>query len=99
MKHLGFPVTFLGVQIVKTVSGIILHQQDLVLKILARFGMVDCTPVSTPMDSKVTFDPTMGDSPLFTGEYRQAIGFLQYLVTCSRPDIAVAVFHFVHFYK
>ena len=53
--------------------------------------MLDCSPASTPMDSKVTFEQSMGDSPVFAGEYRQAIGCLQYFVTCSRPDIVVAV--------
>ena len=32
----------------------------------------------------------MAESPKFVGQYQQAIGCLQYLVTCTRPDLAAS---------
>jgi hypothetical protein len=91
MKHLGSPTRFLGIQLQRTSSGFLIHQADLIDRILQRFGVTDVEPASTPMDPKIKFDKCMSGSPSFHGEYRHAVGCLQYLVTCSRPDIAAPV--------
>ena len=60
--------------------------------ILERFGMVDCKPVTTPMELNFkklcgsAARPTLGNAT----EYRQLIGALMFLVN-SRPDICFAV--------
>ena len=71
--------------------GFLIHQADLIDRILQRFGVADVEPASTPMDPKIKFDKCMSGSPSFHGEYRHAVGCLQYLVTCSHPDIAASV--------
>ena len=53
--------------------------------------MQHVTVQSTPMDSKQSFSKLMDESARFNGPYRQAIGCLQYLVTCTRPDLATSV--------
>jgi len=84
MKHLGAPACFLGIQIEHTKLGFLIHQADLIDKILKRFDITDVATASTPMDPKIKFDKSMSGSPSFHGEYQHAIGCLQYLVTCSR---------------
>ena len=92
MKYLGFPTKFLSIQIERMTSGMLIHQSDLITKIISRFEVLpDQSIVITPMDQKIKFNKTMSCSPLFQGPYRHAIGCLQYLVACSRPDIASAV--------
>ena len=91
MKTLGFPKMFLGVQIAQSTKGLIIFQQDLIDRILLRFKMQHVTVQSTPMDSKQSFSKLMNESAKFDGPYRQAIGCLQYLVTCTRPDLATSV--------
>ena len=91
MKTLGFPEIFLGVQIAQSLKGLILFQQDLIDRILSRFKMSDVRVQSTPMDSKLHFSKLMDESPNYEGNYRQAIGCLQYLVTCTRLDLAASV--------
>ena len=92
MRDLGFPSTFLGVQLVQRDCGLFIHQRDLVHTILARFDMLSCTPVHTPIDTSTVFTKTMSGLVPFTGPYHQGIGSLQYLVTCTWPDIAYPVF-------
>ena len=53
--------------------------------------MSDVCVQSMPMDSKLQFSKLMDESPKYDGNYRQAIGCLQYLVTCTRPDLAASV--------
>ena len=87
IKTLGFPEFFLGVQIAQNLKGLILFQQDRIDRILSRFKMPDVRVQSTPMDSKLQFSKLMDESPKYDGNYRQAIECLQYLVTCTRPDL------------
>ena len=91
MKTLGFPEFFLGVQIAQNLKVVILFQQDLIDRILSRFKMSDVRVQSTPMDSKLQFSKLMDESPKYDGNYRQAIGCLRYLVTCTRPEFAAPV--------
>jgi len=66
-------------------------------KILTRFKMQKCKPVPTPqvkgnfpMPGNPEVEPVcVNDDPEV--DYRQIVGSLQYLVQCTRPDIANAV--------
>ena len=67
-----------------------LHQSHYIEKILTKFNMSDCKPASTPEEvGAVKFD----NAELLTEEYpfKELVGSLLYLVTCTRPDIAHAV--------
>ena len=62
------------------------------MKLLERFGMVDCKSVSTPME--LNFKKSSGsivgsvlDNPT---EYRQLVGALMFLVN-TRPNICFAM--------
>jgi hypothetical protein len=90
---------YLGIRIERDRESktIMMSQQAYVERALEKFGMNDCSTVSTPIanDMKLTekMCPTtkedrhkMADKP-----YRELIGTLMYLSTSTRPDIAKAV--------
>jgi hypothetical protein len=76
----------LGVSVHHQADGLFLTQRQFALDILEHAGMVDCKPVSMPMDmhAKVstTFRPPVADPT----QIRSLTGALQYL-TFTRPDI------------
>ena len=92
LRHME-PDVFIGMEIVRdrdkrTIS---ISQGAYIRKVLKRFGMEDSKPVKTPGDSKSKLS-LVDDSPLAEWfPYREAIGSLQYAVTCTRPDIAFEV--------
>jgi hypothetical protein len=73
-----------------TKEGIFLGQQKYTKYILERYGMLDCKPVSTPMDPNVNFkvddDKNLEDVTM----YQKMVGSLIYL-TLTHPDIAYSV--------
>eukprot|EP00253_Pinus_taeda_P010757 PITA_10757 len=88
MKDLGLMHYFLGLEVWQKPGEIFVSQGKYVVKILERFGMVDCKPVPTSME--LNFKKLCGS---FAGpelgnafEYRQLIGALMF-----RPNICFAV--------
>jgi hypothetical protein len=71
-------------------DGIVKIDQEKYLKeVLARFGMEECKPVSTPaVDTAKEEDPSQ---PANKQEYMCMVGSLIYLSVVTRPDIAYAV--------
>jgi hypothetical protein len=69
MKDLGPLHHFLGVSVQHQASGLFLTQCQFALDILERAGMVDCKPVSTPVDTQVKvsaeFGPPVADPTHF----------------------------------
>jgi len=54
--------------------------------------MENCRSVQTPIDSKAPLIKADGSQPPHERTlYQQMIGFLMYLVTCTRPDLAFSV--------
>lgn len=85
-------VSYLGFQIFRDrkKKELILHQRQYVERILERFKMHECKPTSTPEEvGQVDCEnsPSLGEEVPF----KQAIGSLLYLVTCTRPDLSHAV--------
>ena len=71
---------------------LLIRQPRYTKEILRKFGMDECKPVSTPMESGKRFQSSQDNEELFDiNAYQQAIGCLTYLSTATRPDIAVAV--------
>ncbi|MBW0483207.1 hypothetical protein O181_022922 [Austropuccinia psidii MF-1] len=69
---------------------ITLSQQLYIEKILKEFGMENCKTVTTSMDpglKLVLSNKTNQDSNF---SYQKAVGLLNYLTLCSRPDLAYA---------
>jgi hypothetical protein len=61
-----------------------------VIKMLKRFDMMDCKPMTTPMITNLKRLRSSESSPVDPSRYRQLIGSLMYLVN-TRPDICFAV--------
>ena len=63
--------------------------------ILERFGMSDCKPVATPMETSLPLEklkPLEDQREYMAGiPYKEAVGSLIFLATASRPDISFAV--------
>ena len=63
---------------------------------LERYKMSDCNPVSTSMAPGLKLSKAMGPQneaeveEMQNAPYLNAVGFLQYLATMTRPDIAYA---------
>jgi len=88
----------LGIQITFTDDGITLSQTTFIDKILNRFSMQDCKPVSTPIDSNHQLKATEEeDEHTDATAYQQVIGSLMYLVTGMRPDLAYTITHLSQF--
>jgi hypothetical protein len=74
-----------------------LDQEQFVSQILEEFGMVDCNPVSTPLDPKILISeemcPHTAEQKAIAAKrkYPQLIGKLLYLATCTWLDISYAV--------
>lgn len=90
MKELGELRHFLGLEVEHTKNGIFLGQQKYAKDLLKRYGMLDCKPISTPMDPNARLQEDKGKNLEDATMYRQLVGSLIYL-TLSRPDISYAV--------
>ena len=93
MKDFGSLSYFLGIQFEVTKSEIKMHQSNYALKILEKFQMLDCNPKYVPCDlnvSNIDFDGT-SDELADTRLYREIVGSLVYLMTCTRPDLCYVV--------
>jgi hypothetical protein len=99
IKDLGQLKYCLGLSVVHTPNGIILHQAGYIKKLLTKFGMDDVSKFQkTPMVVRTlnpesdVFGPRRDSEEVLPPEYpyREAIGGLMYLSNCSRPDIAFA---------
>jgi hypothetical protein len=90
MKDLGPLHHFLGVSVQHQIDGLFLTQRQFALDVLERASMVDCKPVSTPVDTQTKVSATSGPPVANPTQFRSLVGVLQY-VTFTRPDIAYAV--------
>ena len=87
MKELHY---FLGIEVIRTPDGIMLSQRHYILKLLYKFGMTECKPVTTPLDRNLKLDAdssTTECEPMF---YRQLVRSLIYL-TITRPGLSYPV--------
>ncbi|GJY22389.1 retrovirus-related pol polyprotein from transposon TNT 1-94 [Tanacetum coccineum] len=99
MKDLGPANKILGMQIHRdrVSRKIWLSQKSYVKKILQRFNMQDCKPISTPFPTNVKLSSKMSPSSekermkMSRVPYASAVGSLMFAMICTRPDIAHAV--------
>ncbi len=94
MKDLGEAKVMLGIEIVRDRPNrkLIITQHEYATQVLSRFNMTNTKFTVTPMD-KASFsslnkegEPASPNIP-----YREAVGCLIYLVSCTRPDLAFSV--------
>lgn len=85
----GEPDCYLGMEIEQQQDGsLFVSQRNYAVKVLQRFNMEDCNPISTPADPGQFSDEK---SEMVEFPYRQAVGSLMYLAVATRPDISYAV--------
>lgn len=103
MEDIGDCRFFLGMRIdrdrkAKTIS---LNQDKYIDAMLLEYGMEECRPISTPMIPNTHLVPaTPEEKAAFesSGEnYRRAVGLLNYLVLCTRPDLALVASQLAQF--
>jgi hypothetical protein len=88
MKDLGSLKYILGIEVNGDKGGYSLHQSKYINEILKRFSMEDCKPLHTPA---ITPPGIPTEEFPDTSKYQQAVGSLNYLATCTRPDISFAI--------
>ena len=86
MKDLGELKHFLGIDFNQSEGEVRMNQKRYISKILEKFGMSECKSRSTPCEQKLNLD---GDEELSDSRrYREVIGSLIYVMTCTRPDLS-----------
>jgi len=88
----------LGIQLTFTKDGITLSQKKFVDKILNRFSIQDCKPVSTPISPNHRLKAIeVDEQSTDTTAYQQIIQSFMYLVTGTRPDLGYTNTHLAQF--
>jgi hypothetical protein len=90
MSLLGELSFFLGLQIRQRNQGIYISQTKYIIEMLKTFGMEDCKPFITPMQTSCKLSKDHDSKSIDQRQYRSMIGNLLY-VTTSRPDVMQAV--------
>ncbi len=102
MKDLGEAHFCLGMRFTFGKDFVALDQERYIHELLQRFGMASCNPSPTPLapgtelrKAASTEDPGSSSDQLLdaasASRYKEIVGALLYLVTCTRPDLAMAV--------
>ena len=93
MQDLGYPKTFLGLNIIRYDNGSIsINQNGYIDRILARFQMSDVISAKVPLDPSLPLlKATPLDKCIELKLYQELIGSLNHLAVFSRPDISNAV--------
>ena len=90
MKDLGLMRYYLGLEVCHKHGEVFLGQGKYAIKILQKFGMMDCKSMDTPMTIDIRKVRDSDFDPVDSSLYRQLIGSLMYLVS-TRLDIFFAV--------
>lgn len=93
VKNLGDLKSCLGIRVTRdrVRNTLSLDQSEYIKKLLIKFGMDKCKPVSTPMPVNLKLYKCEGDHLCDEKyHYRQLLGCLMYLSVCTRPDISYA---------
>jgi hypothetical protein len=90
MSLLGGLSFFLGLHICQRNQGIFISQTKYIRKMLKRFRMEECKPVTTPMQTSCKLRKDDDSNYTDYTQYRSMIGSLLYVKT-SKPDVMQAV--------
>lgn len=98
MTDIGKADTFLGIHIERDESRntIAIGQAEYFRRMLQKFNMTDCKPISTPIESGL--DLKKGDvNQNCDAPYRELMGCLTYATLTTRPDLCAATNYFSRF--
>ncbi|KAK1406226.1 hypothetical protein QVD17_41515 [Tagetes erecta] len=93
IKDLGLLKYFLGIEVVRTDSGLCLSQRKYCMELITEFGLSGCKPARTPIDQHfavTNFCKTNETLVEDNSVYQQLLGKLIYL-SHTRPDISYSV--------
>jgi hypothetical protein len=90
MSLLGELSFFLGLQIRQSNQGIFISQTKYIREMLKRFGMEDCKPVITPMQTSCKLNKDDDSKSTNQRQYRSIFDSLLY-VTASKLDVMQAI--------
>lgn len=92
IKDLGPIKYYMGLEVSRTSDGIFVTQQKFIQDLLAFANMLECKPLSVPIDPHLKLFDNIKSGPLLDNPsvYRAWVGKLLYL-TYSRPDISFSV--------
>jgi hypothetical protein len=94
VKDLGNLHYFLGVEVIKLNSGLLLSQHRYIMDLLKKTNMHEAKPITSPMASSSALSAFTGDpmkDPMKDPSlYRSTVGSLQYL-SLTRPDLSYAI--------
>ncbi|KAH9728536.1 hypothetical protein KPL70_009073 [Citrus sinensis] len=99
MKDLGPVKKILGVEMIRnrTARTLFISQEKYVNKVLEKFGMLNCKPVSTPMAAHFRLSSQQCPSTeseqteMLKTPYANSVGCLMYAMVLTRPDLSYAV--------
>ncbi|CAI7914532.1 unnamed protein product [Closterium sp. NIES-54] len=97
---LGEPRSYLGLQITRERARctITLTQSHMVHQVLQRFGFQYSLPQPTPLPIGHSLSaPPSDESVEPSGPYPELVGWLMYLMTCIRPDLAYPLSLLAHY--
>ncbi|XP_019447250.1 PREDICTED: uncharacterized protein LOC109350471 [Lupinus angustifolius] len=90
MIDLGELAYFLGLEFLKTKTGMVMYQGKYIANILKRFHMSDCKLVTVPIEGKLGLNDAEIENPTGPTLYRQIVGCLRFICH-SRPEIGYGV--------
>jgi hypothetical protein len=90
MNYLGLMHYYLGLEVWQKRGEVFLGQGKYAIKILQKFGMMDCKSMDTPMNADIRKVKVSDSDPIDPSLYRQLIGSFMYLVN-TRPNICFIV--------
>ena len=96
IKDLGTLKYFLGVEVIRSDSGVLLSQRKYIHDIIQSFQLSDCKNVNAPLPKGLGLSTDEGDILDNPETYRQLVGRLSYL-NITRPDLSYATQHLSQF--
>eukprot|EP00253_Pinus_taeda_P015627 PITA_15627 len=90
MTDSGYVHYYLGIEVTQHPKSIFLSQKKYIGDLLNRFGMIECNPLTTPMEQNLKLTSIEGKGFEDGTKYRQLVGSLNYLTT-TRLDISFVV--------
>eukprot|EP00611_Tribonema_gayanum_P029745 TRINITY_DN804_c1_g1_i3.p1 TRINITY_DN804_c1_g1~~TRINITY_DN804_c1_g1_i3.p1 ORF type:complete len:607 (+),score=162.53 TRINITY_DN804_c1_g1_i3:1040-2860(+) len=93
IKDLGFPTRFLGINFTRQDDGsITLSQPDYINTLLERHHQLGAHPAHTPAaTTAIAAEESAQLEGAQVAEYQSMVGGLQWIATCTRPDISFTV--------